>query len=93
MPINPRRFPSSDGGEHTASGDDAVAARPHSASKDLRSLRSAPTISHEGLSQMVGTTRLRIRACMQRFRAPGLIEGTTEPSLSVQEQPLTASLA
>jgi hypothetical protein len=42
---------------------------------------------------MVGTTRLRIRACMQRFRAPGLIEGTTEPSLSVQEQPLTASLA
>jgi CRP/FNR family cyclic AMP-dependent transcriptional regulator len=37
-------------------------------------LRLNPKISHEELSQMVGTTRPRITAFMQRFRKRGLIE-------------------
>jgi CRP/FNR family transcriptional regulator, cyclic AMP receptor protein len=42
--------------------------------RDGAYLRLDPKVSHEELSQMVGTTRPRITAFMQRFRALGLIE-------------------
>jgi CRP-like cAMP-binding protein len=49
-------------------------------------------ISHEELSQIVGTTRPRITAFMQRFRKLGLIE-TTSRSISVHRERTTAFLA
>jgi CRP-like cAMP-binding protein len=52
-------------------------------------LRLAQHISHEELSQIVGTTRPRITAFMQRFRKQGLIE-TIGRSISVH-QPRTAA--
>ena len=42
--------------------------------KDPRSIRIELRISHEELSEMVGTTRPRIRLFMQRFHHLGLIE-------------------
>ncbi|HVG24685.1 MAG TPA: Crp/Fnr family transcriptional regulator [Thermoanaerobaculia bacterium] len=42
--------------------------------RDGAYLRLDPKVSHEELSQIVGTTRPRITAFMQRFRALGLIE-------------------
>jgi len=44
--------------------------------KDPRSIRIELKISHEELSEMVGTTRPRISVFMQRFRDLGLIETT-----------------
>ena len=55
-------------------------------------LRVNPKISHEELSQMVGTTRPRITAFMQRFRKLGLIE-TTSRSISVHRARTTEFLA
>src|SRR5678816_4092313 len=42
--------------------------------KDPRSIRIELKITHEELSEMVGTTRPRISVFMQRFRSLGLIE-------------------
>lgn len=48
-------------------------------------LRLDQKISHEELSQIVGTTRPRITAFMQRFRMLGLIE-TAGRAISVHRQ-------
>ena len=50
-------------------------------------------ISHEELSNMIGTTRPRVSVFMQRFRNLGLIELTEEHQPSVKEEKLTAYLA
>jgi CRP-like cAMP-binding protein len=55
-------------------------------------LRLEHRISHEELSQIVGTTRPRITAFMQRFRSMGLVE-TTGRSISVHRQRIRAFLA
>ena len=55
-------------------------------------LRLEHRISHEELSQIVGTTRPRITAFMQRFRTLGLIE-TAGRSISVHRQRIRAFLA
>jgi CRP/FNR family transcriptional regulator, cyclic AMP receptor protein len=55
-------------------------------------LRLEHRISHEELSQIVGTTRPRITAFMQRFRTLGLIE-TVGRSISVHRQRTRAFLA
>jgi CRP/FNR family transcriptional regulator, cyclic AMP receptor protein len=59
---------------------------------DPRSIRIEHKISHEELSEMVGTTRPRISEFMQRFRHLGLIETTVEHSLIIKEKKLTAYL-
>ncbi|RIK43000.1 MAG: Crp/Fnr family transcriptional regulator [Chloroflexi bacterium] len=61
--------------------------------QDPRSIRIEQRITHEELSEMVGTTRPRISTFMQRFRALGLIETSAEHFLIVKEQKLTAYLA
>jgi len=55
-------------------------------------LRLDQHISHEELSQIVGTTRPRITAFMQRFRGLGLIQ-TAGRSISVHQPRTTAFLA
>ena len=61
--------------------------------KDPRSIRIEPKISHEELSEMVGTTRPRISVFMQRFRNLGLIETNQDHFLVIKEKKLTAYLA
>lgn len=61
--------------------------------KDPRSIRIELRISHEELSEMVGTTRPRISVFMQRFRNLGLIETTSDHFLIIKEGKLTAYLA
>jgi CRP-like cAMP-binding protein len=61
--------------------------------KDPRSIRIEPKISHEELSEMVGTTRPRISVFMQRFRNLGLIEMNEDHFLVIKERELTAYLA
>jgi CRP/FNR family transcriptional regulator, cyclic AMP receptor protein len=61
--------------------------------KDPRSIRIEPKISHEELSEMVGTTRPRISVFMQRFHNLGLIETSSERFLIIKEQKLTNYLA
>src|SRR5258705_3647714 len=61
--------------------------------KDPRSIRIEVKISHEELASMVGTTRPRISAFMQRFRNLELIEYNSEHHLIIKEQKLTAYLA
>lgn len=61
--------------------------------KDPRSIRIKLKISHEELSEMVGTTRPRISMFMQRFRNLGLIETNTDHFLIIKEQKLTSYLA
>jgi CRP/FNR family transcriptional regulator, cyclic AMP receptor protein len=61
--------------------------------KDPRSVRIELKISHEELSEMVGTTRPRISVFMQRFRNLGLIEMNADHFLIIREQKLTAYLA
>ena len=61
--------------------------------KDPRSIRIELKISHEELSEMVGTTRPRISMFMQRFRNLGLIEMSSEHFLIIKENKLTAYLA
>ncbi len=61
--------------------------------KDPRSIRIELKISHEELSEMVGTTRPRISMFMQRFRNLGLIETNADHFLVIKEQKLTAYLA
>jgi CRP/FNR family cyclic AMP-dependent transcriptional regulator len=50
-------------------------------------------ISHEELSNMIGTTRPRTSVFMQRFRNLGLIELSEEHYLVINENKLTAYLA
>jgi CRP/FNR family transcriptional regulator, cyclic AMP receptor protein len=58
-----------------------------------RSIRIEHKISHEELSEMVGTTRPRISKFMQRFRILGLIETSAEHFLVIKEKKLTDYLA
>ena len=57
--------------------------------KDPRSTRIELKISHEELSEMVGTTRPRISLFMQRFHNLGLIETNTDRFLIIKEKKLT----
>jgi len=61
--------------------------------KDPRSIRIELKITHEELSEMVGTTRPRISFFMQRFHNLGLIETNRERFLIIKEQQLSAYLA
>ena len=61
--------------------------------KDPRSIRIELKISHEELSEMVGTTRPRISLFMQRFRNLGLIETNKDRFLIIKEKKLTDYLA
>ena len=61
--------------------------------KDPRSIRIELKISHEELSEMVGTTRPRISLFMQRFHNLGLIETNTDRFLIIKEKKLTDYLA
>ncbi|MGE5307281.1 MAG: Crp/Fnr family transcriptional regulator [Alphaproteobacteria bacterium] len=61
--------------------------------KEPRGLRIELQISHEELSEMVGTTRPRITQFIHRFQDLGLIERNFRRSLIVQEDKLTAYLA
>jgi len=58
-----------------------------------RSPRIEQKITHEELSEMVGTTRPRITRFMCGFRALGLIEITPEHFLIIKEEKLAAYLA
>ena len=61
--------------------------------KGPRSTRIELRISHEELSNMIGTTRPRISVFMQRFRNLDLIELSEEHHLIVKEDKLSAYLA
>ena len=61
--------------------------------KDPRSIRIELKISHEELSEMVGTTRPRISLFMQRFHNLGLIETNRDRFLIIKEEKLTDYLA
>jgi CRP-like cAMP-binding protein len=61
--------------------------------KDPRSIRIELKISHEELSEMVGTTRPRISLFMQRFHNLGLIETNKDRFLIIKEQKLADYLA
>ena len=60
--------------------------------KDPRSIRIELKITHEELSEMVGTTRPRISMFMQRFHNLGLIETNRDHFLIIKENKLTAYL-
>ena len=60
---------------------------------DPRSTRIEKKITHEELSEMVGTTRPRITSFMLQFRALGLIEITPEHFLIIKEKNLTEYLS
>lgn len=55
-------------------------------------IRIAQKISHEELSEMVGTTRPRITTFMRKFRELGLIEFSEDRFLLVKEKQLAAYL-
>ena len=57
--------------------------------KNTQSTRIELKISHEELSEMVGTTRPRISFFMQRFRNLGLLETNREHFLVVNEKKLS----
>jgi len=61
--------------------------------KDPHSIRIELRISHEELSEMVGTTRPRISFFMQRFHHLGLMETNKDHFLIIKENKLTAYLA
>ena len=61
--------------------------------KDQQSTHIEPKISHDELSEMVGTTRPRISLFMQRFRNLGLIETNLDRFLVINEKKLTDYLA
>lgn len=60
---------------------------------DPRSTRIEKKITHEELSEMVGTTRPRITRFMRQFRTLGLIEITREHFLVIKEKKLSDYLA
>ena len=57
------------------------------------SIRIELRITHEELSEMVGTTRPRISVFMQRFKNLGLIETNADHFLIVNKSKLTAYLS
>jgi CRP/FNR family transcriptional regulator, cyclic AMP receptor protein len=59
---------------------------------DPRSTRIKKRITHEELSEMVGTTRPRITAFMLKFRGLGLIDISPDRSLIVREKQLSEYL-
>jgi CRP-like cAMP-binding protein len=61
--------------------------------KDPRSIRIELKITHEELSEMVGTTRPRVSLFMQRFHNLGLIETNKDRFLIIKEKKLTDYLA
>ena len=61
--------------------------------QDPRSIRIELRISHEELSEMVGTTRPRISLFMQRFHNLGLIETNRDHFFIIKEKKLTDYLA
>ena len=61
--------------------------------KDPRSIRIEQKITHEELSEMVGTTRPRVSVFMQRFHNLGIIETNEDHFLIIKEKKLTAYLA
>ncbi len=61
--------------------------------KDPRSIRIELKITHEELSEMVGTTRPRISLFMQRFHHLGLIETNKDRFFIIKEKKLTDYLA
>ena len=61
--------------------------------KDQQSTRIELKISHDELSEMVGTTRPRISLFMQRFRNLGLVETNLDRLLVINEKKLTDYLA
>ena len=61
--------------------------------KDPRSIRIELRITHEELSEMVGTTRPRVSLFMQRFHNLGLIETNREHFFIIKENKLTEYLA
>jgi len=61
--------------------------------KDPRSIRIELKITHEELSEMVGTTRPRISLFMQRFHNLGLIETNKDRFFVIKEKKLTDYLA
>jgi CRP-like cAMP-binding protein len=61
--------------------------------KDPRSIRIELRITHEELSEMVGTTRPRISLFMQRFHYLGLIETNRDHFLVIKESKLTQYLS
>jgi CRP-like cAMP-binding protein len=58
-----------------------------------RSTRIEQKITHEELSEMVGTTRPRVTAFMLKFRRLGLVEMSPEHFLIVKERKLADYLA
>jgi CRP/FNR family transcriptional regulator, cyclic AMP receptor protein len=79
--------------ERTASGQDAVTTTRTLGKKEARSIGIELQISHQELSEMVGTTRPRISVFMQRLRNLGLIETNREQFLIIKENDLTGYLA
>jgi CRP/FNR family cyclic AMP-dependent transcriptional regulator len=61
--------------------------------KDPRSIRIELKITHEELSEMVGTTRPRISLFMQRFHHLGLIETNKKHFFVIKEKKLAHYLA
>jgi CRP-like cAMP-binding protein len=61
--------------------------------KDPHSIRVELKITHEELSEMVGTTRPRISLFMQRFHNLGLIETNKDRFFVIKEKKLTDYLA
>jgi len=61
--------------------------------KDPRSIRIELKITHEELSEMVGTTRPRISVFMQRFKNLGLLETNEDRFLIIKEKRRSAYLA
>ncbi|HEX5080677.1 MAG TPA: Crp/Fnr family transcriptional regulator [Blastocatellia bacterium] len=61
--------------------------------KDPRSIRIEQKITHEELSEMVGSTRPRISMFMQRFHNLGLIETSEDHFLIIKEKKLADYLA
>jgi CRP-like cAMP-binding protein len=61
--------------------------------RKARSTRIGLRISHEELSNMIGTTRPRVSVFMQRFRNLELIEISDDHHLIIREDKLTAYLA
>ena len=61
--------------------------------KDPRSIRIELKITHEELSEMVGTTRPRISLFMQRFHNLGLVETNKDRFFIIKEKKLTDYLA
>jgi CRP/FNR family cyclic AMP-dependent transcriptional regulator len=61
--------------------------------KDPRSIRIELKITHEELSEMVGTTRPRISLFMQRFHHLGLIETNRDRFFVIKEKKLADYLA